>query len=193
MAQVLKDGTGSGNTAQIDDHGRLYTLANVIEHLQHHSWYHQDAYMTHFNTEIQTTNETPVTYFKNQDSDKDFEFYYAMVSADAPITVRVYFDPEYTSGGTDVSPINMFRGSGKTLSNVEFKEGGATGNLVLDLSDAKKSVTSYMNANMPSRIDFQGALVFRNNRTGCMTVEAAAGTNVAVTVLTAGHPVGSLL
>lgn len=192
MATTIKDGS-SGNIAQVDEENRLYVLANTIEHLQHHSWTHQNAYIVNFDTVMADANEAPVAFFKNEDSDNDFEFYVVTISTDAAATVRIYFEGEYTSGGAEVSAINMFRGSGQTLTRELFYEGGASGNLVVDSTNAVKASTLYINANQPTPFDFQGALVFRNNRTAYMTIEAAGGTNVSVTALTAFHQVGTKL
>jgi len=192
MSQVLKDAK-TGYTAQVDDHGRLYVLANTVGHLQHHSWYHQDAFLSTHETTMASTSEAPVAFFKNVDSNNDFEFYIVTVSTNANAIVRVYFDGEYTSGGTSITPINMFRGSGNTLSNVNFYSGGAAGDLVVDSTNAISGPVLYLSGNQPTPIDFSGALIFRNGRSAYMTVEAAAGTKVAVTTLSSYHAVGTKL
>lgn len=192
MPQVLKDGD-TGYTAHIDDHGRLYTLANTVGHLQHHSWYHQDAFMTTHETTMADATEKPVAFFKNNDSSNDFEFYIVTVSANASAIVRVYFDGEYTSGGNAITALNMFRGSGNTLSNISLYEGGSSGDLVIDSTNAIAGPVFYLSANYPVPIDFQGALIFRNGRSAYMTVEAASGTKVAVNTASSYHKVGTKL
>lgn len=192
MPQVIKDGD-SGYTAHVDDHGRLYTLANTVGHLQHHSWYHQDAFMTTHETTMADATEKPVAYFKNTDSNNDFEFYIVTVNANANAIVRIYFDGEYTSGGGEVIAVNMFRGSGNTLSNVTFYEGGASGDLVIDSTNAVSGPVMYLSANQPTPVDFQGALIFRNGRSAYMTVEAAGGTKVAVNTMSSYHTTGTKL
>lgn len=192
MPQVIKDGS-TGYTAAVDDHGRLYTLANMVGHLQHHSWWHQDAFMIPYNATITGTSEVPIAYFKNEDSSNDFEYYIVSVSCDAAATIRIYFDTTLTSGGEAVEAINMFRGSGITLSNVTTLQRGTSNDLIVDTSSATLGPTVYANARQLVPIDFQGALVFRNGRTATMTIETSDGAKVSVTALCSFHPVGTKL
>jgi len=50
MSDIIKDGTGSGNTAKVDDHGRLWVSAAMVDHMQHHALYHKNLYIINLNT-----------------------------------------------------------------------------------------------------------------------------------------------
>ena len=195
MTDVIKDGHGTGNRAKVDDHGRLWVSANMVDHKQHHALYHKNLYIVNFDTTLPDGNETVVAFFKNLDSTKDFEIYDVEVSSNGTVELNWYFDDEYTSGGAAVEPINSNRGSGKTLSvtTALAYEGGASGNMVIDSTDRVKFHTHWLDANRAYAEGFDGCLVFANDTSATMTTTGTAGDKVSVTVYMAYHDAGTQL
>jgi hypothetical protein len=143
MPDMIRDGTGSGKHAKVDEDNRLHTRA-VTESEEFHVNEEGDAY--NINTGIITlTNdaETPILYVKNN-HDKDLIISAIAVGFGAtdgasvnPATVTVIRNP--TAGtivsGASAVAINGNRnyGSPSTLTVDAFK--GATGSTMTDGSD----------------------------------------------------------
>ncbi len=195
MSEQIKDGTGTGSLAKVDDHGRLWVSANVVDHKQHHALYHQNLYIIHFDTILPDSNETELAFFKNLDSTKDFEIYNVEVSADANIEANWYLNDEYTSGGTLITPINSNRGSGKTLSTstATVYSGGSAGDMVVDSTDRTKFHRSFVGAYSPHNEEFDGGLVLTAGSSASMTAIGVVGNEVTVTAIMAYHTAGTKL
>ena len=195
MSDVIKDGTGKGYLAKVDDHGRLAVAANIIDHKQHHALYHKNLYIMDFSIVLGGTTETPLAFFKNLDGTKDFEIYSAEVNADTQTDVFWHFDDEYTSGGTVVDPINSNRGSGATISTAQatIYEGGASDNLALDSTNRVTFHSSFLSANSSHQMSFDGSLILTSNTTASMTVKGSTSGRVNLTVVMAYHTAGTIL
>lgn len=195
MSETIKDGTGTGNVAKVDDHGRLWVSANVIDHKQHHALYHQNLYIVTFNTTLQDATETPLAFFKSIDGTKDFEVYDVEVSSNANVKLRWYFEDEYTSGGVAAEPINSNRGSGKTLpaTTAIAYAGGSSGDMVLDQTNGVPFHTMWLGAYETHSEGFHGSLIFTNGDSASMTAIGAANNEVSVTVYIAYHEAGTKL
>ena len=195
MAQEIKDGTGTGNKAKVDDHGRLTVAANMISHMQHHATFHKNLYILNFNTILSGSNEKPIAFFKNNDGSKDFEFYHILISSDANIKTKWRFGDEYTSGGSIVSAVNTNRGSGATLStsDVDIYAGGSSDNLILDSTNGFMFTKNWLPGYMLNDLNFDGSLIIPSNRTASMLVTGAIGQEVNVTVFVASHNAGTKL
>jgi len=195
MSTIIRSGDNKPYSASVDDHGRLSVAANIITHEQHHATYHKNLYIMKFDTTLQDGTETPIAFFKNVDSTKDFEVYVVETASDSTIKINWHFEDEYTSGGSAVTPINTNRGTGLTLSSnsVEVYEGGASGDLVLDSTDRVTFHTSWQTANESHEKDFKGALVLPGNTSGSMTAIGAANDKISVMVIIAYHDAGTVL
>jgi hypothetical protein len=195
MSDMIKDGTGKGYLAKVDDHGRLAVAANVIDHKQHHALYHKNLYIVNFDIVLGSTSETPMAIFKNLDGTKDFEIYSAEVNADTQTDVFWHFNDEYTSGGTVVTPVNSNRGSGATISTAQalVYEGGAADDLVLDSTDRVTFHSSFLSANSAHQMSFDGALILTSGTTASMTVQGSTSGRVNLTVIMAYHTAGTVL
>lgn len=190
MSGIIKDGTGKGFTAKVDDHNRLYVVSNTVSHVQHHASYHEDLFLLPFETVIQTTDTaTNVAFFKNVDASKVFEYYTVIVSSNEDVEVEFYFDGEYTSGGNEITALNSHRGSGIEINGNEMVvyEGGVNGDLVLDKTKALKFNRFFISANTALPIDFSGALMIQNKRSAFMVVKGPAGAVVTFTAMTSYH------
>lgn len=195
MNGMIKDGTGKGYLAKVDDHGRLSVAANLISHMQHHALWHKNLYILNYNVTLPDANETPLALFKNLDGTKDFEIYFADVSSNAAVEVKWRFDDEYTSGGTAITPINTNRGSGATLSTsvVEVYEGGTAGDLVLDSTNGVQFHRTWQGANSSHHMNFEGSMIITSSKSASMTVTGAAGDKVNLTAILAYHDAGTEL
>lgn len=195
MSETIKDGHGTGNEVKVDDHGRMWVSANMIDHKQHHALYHKNLYMVTFNTTLQDTSETPISFFKNTDGTKDFEIYSAEVSSNSNVKLNWYFDDEYLSGGAAVTPLNSNRGSGNTIPSTTAiaYEGSSSGNLALTTTDRKLFHRTWLAANSVHIEPFDGALVFANATSASMTATGAANDEISVTVYMAYHDAGTVL
>ncbi|MEN8171414.1 MAG: hypothetical protein ABFS03_00890 [Chloroflexota bacterium] len=195
MSDTIRDGTGTGNRAKVDDHGRLWVSANVIDHKQHHALYHKNMYIVTFNTTLPDANPTVLAFFKNLDGSKDFEIYDVEVSSDANVELNWYFGDEYTSGGTAVEPINTNRGSGATLgvNTALAYEGGSAGDLLMTTTDRELFHKMWLGAYDAHSEGFDGSLIFTNNTTASMTATGVTGDEISVTVYLAWHDAGTEL
>ena len=64
---VIKDGTGTGRAAKVDDHGRLYVSANIVTHEQHHASYHENLFMIDASVTLPDTGEHNMLFYKQCD------------------------------------------------------------------------------------------------------------------------------
>jgi len=195
MTTLIKDGHGTGNIAKVDDHGRLWVSANMIDHKQHHALYHQNLYLVNFTTTLQDASATPIAFFKNLDGTKDFEIYTVEVSSDSDVELNWYFGDEYSSGGAAVAPVNSNRGSGKTISSSTAiaYEGGTSGNLALTTTNRVQFHKTWVGGYRTHSEPFDGCLVFANDSTATMTATGAANDKVSVLVYMAYHTAGTVL
>ena len=195
MSVVIKDGRGTGQEAQVDDHGRLYVLSNNVSHVQHHALYHQDLFVVFFTTTLPDTNETPCAFFKNTTGDLDMEVFLIDVGTSAASTIRFYFDAEYTSGGEVVTPLNTNRGSGNNLSidQAEVYQGGAAGDLALDTTEQKQWDQAYTSGPDKLSFDLDGGLILSPGTSAHMTAQGAADDVVTLSAFVTSHPSGTRL
>lgn len=194
MGQSIIDGTGKRYAAKVDEEGRLKVISNLVTHPQHHSTTHKNLFLLSFNVTLTDSNETNLAFFKNRDSDVYFEFYITQVSSDGDVTAKFYFDDEYTSGGTAVTPINLNRGSGNNVSTTRaYVYDNTSNDLVLDDTNRLHFHTQYLSARTQDSIDFQGGLIVTNGKTASCTVQGTSGDKVHLLVMTSYHVSGTEL
>lgn len=195
MAQVLLDGTGRNYAAKVDSEHRLFVRADMIPHPQHHSMTHKNLFLLSFHLVLSDGNESNLAFFKNLDSDIDFEFYITQIGADGDVTARFYFDDEYSSGGAVVTPVNMNRGSGINVSTnrAQIYHGNTANDLVLDDTNRAHFHTMYIQSRMQDQINFQGGLIVTNGKTCSATIQGTAGTKVHLLVMASYHNSGTEL
>lgn len=189
---ILEDGKGGGNSAEVDDHGRLYTKANVISHMSHHATYHKNAFIKNYNTTLPGTSETVCMIAINDSSANDIESHWLRISANADVEIKIYVDGVYASGGTLVVQENTNRTS-KSISSIIGYEGGASGNIVLDTTNEKEIDGFFCAANAPIDIDLQGGIIFGKENSIAVKAIGAGGDKIKITLATSAHPAGSKL
>lgn len=195
MPDQLRDGTGSGYLAKVDNKHRLYTVNNNVSHLAHHATYDENAFFASFETTLPDSNETPILLFENSDATLDFDIYPVLVNSDADVSFHWYSDALYSSGGERTELVNTNRGSGIVVTNSQAKvyQGGAAGDLTLDTTNEKKIGSLHLAARMPFVHDFQGAIIVKVNRSLAIKAKGTAGDNISATLIAAYHPEGTKL
>ncbi len=185
----LKDGTGTGEMAKVDDHGRLAVNAIQVSHEQHHSTYHEDLFTGSFEVVLPDGLETNLLFYKNTNPGRDYEFYGARLSCNANIKLGAYSGRTYSTGGSAPKINNMNLGSGN-VPVYEGYEGGDAGDLALLTSDEEDFGSTYIGPYVPYVVDFKGGLILPPNKTFCMTATGSAATSVSVTLLFSRHSAG---
>lgn len=185
---LLRDGKGSGNHAEVDEHGRLYTRSNPISHMSHHATAHKNGFVAVYNTTLTGTSPTPVMHFDNIATGKEAEIYWLKVSSDKAVEVLVYLGGTFTSGGNAVVMSNTYVGNG-TTSNTSTKEGG-TGNLVLNLNTASEVDGAFIEANGTVKFEYDGGIVIPSGKQFSILAVGASGDKIKVTLGLSLHDVG---
>ena len=192
MDLMIVNGKGRRFAAEVDDHGRLYTRANVVSHMSHHATFHKNAYRCVFDTTLADGSEACVVHIKNTDQTKDVEIYYVTISADANIELNAKIGVIRTSGGTSVDAVNtnLSTSAEPTLSSYS---GGASDDMVVSESDAKNLGGVFVGANQPHMQDQEGSIVVTPGKTFSFHVTGAAGNKVKIAIAFALHSEGTKL
>lgn len=194
---TIRDGSGSGRQAHVDEEGRVTTRADMVPHPQHHSMTHKNLFLVHFCVTLQATDvEEPLGVFTNLDSDVDFEFYFTQISSPQNVKIKPRFDDFYTAGGQIVTPRNLNRGSGLPLpsTRAQVYEAGALGNLSLSsTSGVSWGGHVYVGGYRPATIEFQGGLILTTGRSVAFYATGQAGTEVCIFAMVSYHEAGTEL
>lgn len=191
-AVVIKDGRGSGQGALVDDHGRLFTRANVISHMSHHATFHKNGYIQLFETTLPGATRTHCMFIENTDPEKDLEVHWIRVSVDAAVEIIIAHGHEYTSGGSSVTLRNSNVGQPAAVTG-NFYEGGASGDLTLNTAHDRVIDGAFMAANSREVFDYDGGLVLPNTK-GLTVSAIGANTNkIKVMLGFALHEAGTQL
>ena len=122
MAEAIKDGTGGGNLAKVGADNQLWVRSKSIS-LQHAiSEDDQDAYQV-WGTATLASGTTTILHIVNNSADKNLVINYIRLQILDPSggtnipNASNYFSlgtgRTYSTGGTEVTPTNMFLGDGK--------------------------------------------------------------------------------
>ena len=192
MSTMITNGWGDCNLLMIDNHGRARVLSNHVSHMSHHTTTHRNAFSKSFHTTLSTISEEAVLNVKNDFSGKEYEIYWLRCSSNANVHFHIYGGGVYTSGGVSVEFMNSYLGSGKTPSAVAY-EGGASGSLIVDISDATNFDGSYVGAYSTHDFDYEGGIVIPFGKSVTITAEGAIGDKVEVQFGFAIHDEGEKL
>lgn len=118
---IIKDGTGTGNTARVDTENRVYVRSLNIP-LQHNlSHTDEQAYQVLSNQTLSGSGTVPVLVLNNTDPARDMVVTYirwqviglagGTAIPDVATYMRLSFGRSYSSGGTALTPVNMSAGS----------------------------------------------------------------------------------
>lgn len=189
---IIEDGQGQGASAQVDDHGRLYTKSNVISHMSHHATFHKNAFIEKLNTVLQGASLTTCAIITNDSNVDDVEIHWLRISADADMEIRIFVDSIYTSGGNEIVPENTNRAS-KNVSVIQAHEGGATGNLLVNVVIEKEIDGFFISANKPIDINLEGGIVLGKSNSYVIKAVGADTNKVKVVLATSNHAAGTKL
>jgi hypothetical protein len=154
----IRDGRGSGQVAEVDDHGRLAVKSVNVNHLQHHALYHKNSYIVPFNVTLPDTSETGVFLITNNYQDQSLELFDLHITSDANVSFKVYVEATYSSGGTVVEPINT-NISTNLVADVTCYEGNSAGDLVVSTSEATVLSDRFIGSYNSVTYDFKGSVI----------------------------------
>lgn len=189
---IIKDGRGSGEAVQVDDHGRLYTRANIVSHMSHHATFHKNGYVKMFETTLADSTLTNCAFLQNTDGTKDLEIYWLRISADADVEIDIISDNDYASGGTALTMLNTNLGNPTSLGALVY-EGGASADLVLTTTHNFLIDGLFLAANTPFNCEYEGGIVLGNTRSLAIKATGAAGNKIKVMLGFAPHAEGTKL
>jgi hypothetical protein len=193
MSEQIVDGRGSGNSMQVDDHGRAYVLANTVSHPAHHASYHKNFFYGHHTTDVTSAGgETICALIQGTNSAIELEMYSVLISADQDVLISVYFDSLYSSGGEAAGIQNSNRTSNKAL-DVALYQGGAAADLAVDT--ARQVFVSSFNipANTPFLYPVDGTVILGNDTSIQFSATVTTDTTVRITTGITPHATGTRL
>lgn len=130
MSTILKDGTGEGYTARIDNKNRMRVKATVAS-LQHViSEDEEEAFQVSADLAI-AASEKNLLLIKNTHETKNMVITFIRVqaagaaAADENAYFNVKIGGDYSSGGTALTPANMFVGSAISASGLFYDGSGS--------------------------------------------------------------------
>lgn len=142
---IIEDGQGSGKKAKVDNDNRLVVAARsqVIQHyISHES---EQAYQT-LNIVSFTAGTTVGQHIKNISAEKDMIITYihhqilnpseTLPSNADPETgefFRIAFNRTYSSGGVELTPVNIFNGSGNVAEVIAYSGNPTLSGLALEI------------------------------------------------------------
>lgn len=189
---IIKDGRGSGRSAEVDDHGRLYTKSNIVGHMSHHATYHKNGFIELFETTLPDSNETQCMYVENSNTGKEFEIYWLRISSNSDVEIIVRTDASRTSGGNSKSMTNTYIGNGN-VANATAYEGGSSGNLVVDATESSVIDGIFLAANDGHEFEYDGGIVIPFSRTFSISAIGAVSDKVKIMLGVAMHETGTKL
>jgi len=192
MSGIIQDGRGTGNKAEVDDHGRLATKAVYVSHNAHHSTYHKNLYIAKFETTLSDANTVDIAFLKNATGNKDMEIVDVYVKSNADIEFRLSVNDVYSSGGTSISPKNMNLGANFSES-ITCYEGGASNNLAVTSTDRVELDAAFNGSNRESCFCYEGGLIVTPNKTVSVQATGANTNKVIVTIIYSFHGAGVAL
>ena len=122
MPDMIKDGTGKGFLAKVNDDNQLITRATAVEQRLHASV--DGQYYEASTSEVTITDaaETPMIYIKNDNTNPDMVIIIDRVFVDIWAStggtgsgVIEYYKNSTITGGTDIVPVNSNFGSGLSM------------------------------------------------------------------------------
>lgn len=189
---IIQDGRGTGQSAEVDDHGRLSVKANIVSHMSHHATYHKNGFVCTFDTTLQDTSSTPVAFLKNDKSGSDYEIYWIKISSDSNVEILVSGNDTRSSGGTSCTPTNTNLGS-NIVSSATIYKGGSAGDLVLASTVAVDINGFFMGANSPVIYSYEGGIVLPFTKSLAIRAIGASTNKIKVTIGFAIHSEGTRL
>jgi len=177
---ILEDGKGSGKKASVTTDNRLDVTAKTENRIYYHSRDDETAFSVYGKRNFTAANtEENILYLKYTGSN-DLHIKSIMFSTNSELAkIEMFFAATGVSGGAEVIPLNMNRGSANE-SETECLHGGTT--LIGTIDDANEffdirlSKSSYL-------MDFHSAIIIPKNKNIFFKGDvAAAGDRIRIMV-----------
>ena len=186
MGLIIEGGEGSGYSAGVDEENRLKTLA-ITRSMEHHcNQEHGDAYSIPF-SQSPTAADDCIFYMKNT-SDTDMVIEGITLGAtDTGVADTIYFklgDSGTRSGETDLTPVNLNTGSGKSADG-DFEQGAdlTAGTLTGGTEFERLTVGNGATADLISRnFNFPQDVIIPKNGVFTIYIGGSAGGTFYITV-----------
>lgn len=189
---MIENGGIESNKVEVDNHGRLYTKANVISHMSHHAAYHKNGFIKNFDCTLAGTSATNIAYLNCNKADSEFEIYWLRISSDAAVKITLHKNETYSSGGSSVDMENTDFGS-QITSSAQAYEGGASANLTLGSTLAKEFDGFFLGANDLIDYTYDGGIIIPFTKSMTIKATGAANDKVKVVIGFSIHGLGTKL
>ena len=113
----VKGGSPVESVWKIDEKGRGRILAVTHDALLQHSL-DETTFSIHKGITLPDSNLTELLYWRNDDTGNMLVVVNCVISSSANVEVQVFCDEAYTSGGVDITPLNLNRGSSKDATSL---------------------------------------------------------------------------
>jgi hypothetical protein len=140
MTTIIKDGTGSGNTARVSDNNHLAVDSVNVSEIAHISSVDAKAYQFQFERTLlaAATDEVIGLLTYLGEHKLQIETLYlsredVSLASGSQAVVEVYSEPTYTSGGASITPTNLNIGSSNLPTATAYS---GTTTLVIDTTSA---------------------------------------------------------
>ena len=132
--EIIKDGTGSGKVAKVDEHNRLNTFATTRSRISFVSQEHQSSFMVYAKRDFVAANtDEAILCFTYTGDTMCFIDSITFSTNSSSATIELYADHTTIGGGTQYTPINLNRSS-SISSNVTAIIGVSGSDGELDIS-----------------------------------------------------------
>jgi len=124
MGLTLEDGKGRGNIAAVSSENRL-SVDSVSTSIEHHANHHEGKAYNIIFSQSPTAADDCIAFFMNNDSDDLVIEGVTLGVTDCTANDSLYFkvgDVGTRNGATDITPVNMNAGSGKSAVGT-FEQG----------------------------------------------------------------------
>jgi len=178
----IEDATGSGNGLKVDSSNRLQALSISLSHQHAVSSIDELAFQLQSVKAI-AASEVKLLLLKNTSDTKNLVITYLKLetigaaAANASALWKIYLGGDYASGGTAVTPTNMFVGSAVSATGSFYDATAST----IVTSGSPVEIDRTYEANSEIRFNKEGSIILPKN--GVLTIShtgsTAAGTAVA--------------
>jgi hypothetical protein len=155
---VIKDGTGTGNLAKVDDLNRLSTTGIGITEASESSVIDHLAFSLIGTTLITNVEKTILVLINNATSTKKLSIQRHRIGLQGetgkPATFKTYIgNKTYTASGTVATPVNLYTGSADILDITAYQDNPTLGGTDVQIQQAYLETTSIVDT------EFDGALI----------------------------------
>lgn len=160
---MIKDGTGKGYIAKVDEENRLWTYSTRRSQIAFQSEYNEKAFMAYGKRNFVAggVNENILHLTYNGQGSLHIEK--VIVSTDSALAkMEMYVDSVYVSGGDLREAINLNRSSRVTPESSIYI--GST-DLAFTIDETKEILDTRLGGTSTVTVDFDGGLLLRANNT----------------------------